>query len=165
MINKMMMTKMMMTKMMMMKMMIIIIVQVVVFQAGGRWDAELLCLPGAEVHAGGYKHKFIFVYFLLLVFLNLHFVFVYMQVETNIILDFCSLHFGIFAILMLTKITQSVNISWKGSEQHLHGEEPHCGPTNTQDAVTGVLTKTLSQKLFIANHFVKKCRFVKKCPA
>ena len=70
-----------------------------------------------------------------------------MQVETNIILDFCSLHFGIFAIRMLTKITQSVNISWKGSEQHLHGEEPHCGPTNTQDAVTGVLTKTIWQKL------------------
>ena len=66
-----------------------------------------------------------------------------MQVETNIILDFCSLHFGIFAIRMLTKITQSVNISFKGSEQHLHGEEPHCGPTNTQDAVTGVLTKTI----------------------
>ena len=78
-----------------------------------------------------------------MVFLNLHFVFVYMQVETIIISDFCSLHFGIFAIRILTKITQSVNISWKGSEQHLDGEEPHCGPTNTQDAITGVLTKTI----------------------
>ena len=66
-----------------------------------------------------------------------------MQVKKNIILDFCILYFGIFAIRMLTKITQSVNISWKGSEQHLYGEEPHCGPTNTQDAVTGVLTKTI----------------------
>ena len=66
-----------------------------------------------------------------------------MQVEANIIFYFCIFYFGIFAIRMLTKITQLVNISWKGSEQHLHGEEPHCGPTNTQDAVTGVLTKTI----------------------
>ena len=66
-----------------------------------------------------------------------------MQADAKMILGFCILYFGIFAILILTKITQSVNISWKGSEQHFHGEEPHCGPTNTQDAVTGVLTKTI----------------------
>ena len=85
-----------------------------------------------------------------------------MQVETIIISDFCSLHFGIFAIRTLTKITQSVNISWKGSKQHLHGEEPHGSPTNTQDAVTGALTKLSPKSFSLQITLSKKCRFVKK---
>ena len=58
-----------------------------------------------------------------------------------------------------------MNISWKGSEQHLDGEEPHCGPTNTQDAVTGVLTKTIWKKNSLPKAFYCKslCQKMSLC--